>query len=99
MAVLSFNIDEKISLIHVKDGDEVKKGQLIAELSSGIAKADVAKAQSEFNLAKNKLGRSLNMIKREPGSIPPQEIYELKENVNLAKARGFTSQRRFHLPD
>ncbi|ENM5906548.1 efflux RND transporter periplasmic adaptor subunit [Vibrio mimicus] len=86
MAVLSFNIDEKISLIHVKDGDEVKKGQLIAELSSGIAKADVAKAQSEFNLAKNKLGRSLNMIKREPGSIPPQKIYELKENVNLAKA-------------
>ncbi|ENM5774814.1 efflux RND transporter periplasmic adaptor subunit [Vibrio mimicus] len=86
MAVLSFNIDEKISLIHLKDGDKVKKGQVIAELSSGIAKADVAKAQSEFNLAKNKLGRSLNMIKREPGSIPPQEIYELKENVNLAKA-------------
>ncbi|ENM5918942.1 efflux RND transporter periplasmic adaptor subunit [Vibrio mimicus] len=86
MAALSFNIDEKISLIHVNDGDRVKKGQLIAELSSGIARTDVAKAQSEFNLARNKLGRSLNMIEREPGSIPPQEIYVLKENVNLAKA-------------
>ncbi len=84
--VLSFNIAEKINVIHFQDGDEVKQNQVVAELDSSIARTDVAKARSEFNLARNKLSRSQDMIEREPGSIPPQKIYELNELANLAKA-------------
>ena len=84
--VLSFNIAEKINVIHFQDGDEVKQNQVVAELDSSIARTDVAKARSEFNLARNKLSRSQDMIDREPGSIPPQKIYELNELANLAKA-------------
>lgn len=85
-AVLSFSVDEKIDVINFDGGEDVQKGQVIAELSHGVAKADVAKAQSEFNLAKNKWQRSMAMIKKEPNSISLQDIDELKENVNLAQA-------------
>ncbi len=85
-AILRFSVDEKIDFIHFNDGDEVKKGQVIAQLSRGVAKADVEKAQSELNLAKNLLERSMAMLEKEPNSVPLQDIDEQKESVNLAQA-------------
>ena len=53
-ADLIFNASEKIKAIHFQDGDSVKRGDLIAELDSTKAKADLDKSRSTLNLAKNK---------------------------------------------
>ncbi|UTV26874.1 efflux RND transporter periplasmic adaptor subunit [Photobacterium atrarenae] len=85
-ANLSFSIGEKIKAIYFNDGDTVKKGSLIAELDSTKAKADFDKAKSSLNLAKTKLARTQNLLKKQPDALSPQDLDELKEQVNLAAA-------------
>lgn len=85
-ANLSFSTGEKIKAIYFKDGDAVKKGNLIAELDSTKAKADFDKAKSSLNMAKTKLQRTQNLLKKQPDALSPQDVDELKEQVNLAAA-------------
>lgn len=85
-AALTFSAGEKITAIHFKDGDAVKKGDLIAELDSTKAKADFDKAKSSLGLAKTKLARIQNLLAKQPDALSPQDVDEMKEEVNLAKA-------------
>lgn len=85
-ANLTFSTGEKIKAIYFSDGDAVKKGNLIAELDSTKAKADFDKAKSSLNLAKTKLLRTQNLLKKQPDALSPQDVDELKEQVNLAAA-------------
>jgi RND family efflux transporter MFP subunit len=85
-AALTFSAGEKITAIHFKDGDAVKKGDLIAELDSTKAKADFDKAKSSLGLAKTKLARIQNLLAKQPDALSPQDVDEMREEVNLAKA-------------
>ncbi len=85
-ANLTFSTGEKIKAIYFNDGDAVKKGNLIAELDSTKAKADFDKAKSSLNLAKTKLLRTQNLLRKQPDALSPQDVDELKEQVNLAAA-------------
>lgn len=85
-AVLSFNVSEKITAIHFKDGERVTKGDVIAQLDDATAKADLDKSTSSLALASSKLERVKALLKKQPDSMSKQDVDELNEQVNLAKA-------------
>ncbi|MFA0015448.1 efflux RND transporter periplasmic adaptor subunit [Vibrio lentus] len=85
-AALTFSASDKILTIHFKDGDSVKKGELIAQLDNTKAKADLDKARSSLALAKSKLKRVRELLKKQPDSMSQQDVEELKEQANLAAA-------------
>ena len=85
-AALTFSASDKILEIHFKDGDSVKKGELIAQLDNTKAKADLDKARSSLALAKSKLKRVQELLKKQPDSMSQQDVEELKEQANLAAA-------------
>ncbi|MCF1432023.1 MAG: efflux RND transporter periplasmic adaptor subunit [Shewanella sp.] len=83
---LSFNASAKLTAIYFKNGDLVKQGDLIAQLDSVKAKADVDKARSTLALARTKLERVTNLLAKQPDALSKQDVDELKENVQLATA-------------
>ncbi|WP_237156965.1 efflux RND transporter periplasmic adaptor subunit [Photobacterium rosenbergii] len=85
-ANLTFSAGAKIEKIAFNDGDAVKKGDVIAELDSTKAKADLDKARSTLNLAKTKLQRTRDLLAKQPDALSPQDMDELQEEVNLAAA-------------
>ncbi|MGB0893267.1 MAG: efflux RND transporter periplasmic adaptor subunit [Parashewanella sp.] len=85
-ADLSFIASNKITKIHFKNGDKVKKGDVIAEIDNTEAQADLDKARSSLALAKTKLERTTELLKREPYALSKQALDEVKENVDAAKA-------------
>ncbi|UPR54959.1 efflux RND transporter periplasmic adaptor subunit [Vibrio cyclitrophicus] len=85
-AALTFSASDKILNIHFKDGDPVKKGELIAQLDNTKAKADLDKARSSLALAKSKLKRVQELLKKQPDSMSQQDVEELGEQANLAAA-------------
>ncbi|PMG17382.1 efflux transporter periplasmic adaptor subunit [Vibrio splendidus] len=85
-AALTFSASDKILNIYFKDGDSVKKGELIAQLDNTKAKADLDKARSSLALAKSKLKRVQELLKKQPDSMSQQDVEELGEQANLAAA-------------
>ena len=85
-ANLTFSAGAKIEKIDFNDGDAVKQGDVIAELDSTKAKADLDKARSTLNLAKTKLQRTQDLLAKQPDALSPQDMDELQEEVNLAAA-------------
>lgn len=85
-AALTFSASDEILTIHFKDGDSVRKGELIAQLDNTKAKADLDKARSSLALAKSKLKRVQELLKKQPDSMSQQDVEELKEQANLAAA-------------
>lgn len=85
-AQLTFRASETIIAIHFNDGDQIKKGDLIAELDSTKAQTDFDKSKSTLALAKTKLERVENLLAIEPDALSKQDVDELKESVNLADA-------------
>ncbi|WP_428813520.1 efflux RND transporter periplasmic adaptor subunit [Vibrio makurazakiensis] len=85
-AALTFSASDKILTIHFSDGDSVEKGQVIAQLDDATAKADLDKARSSLALAKSKLKRVQELLKKQPDSMSQQDVEELKEQANLAHA-------------
>ena len=85
-ADLTFSAGEKLKALHFQDGDMVKKGQLIAQLDDTQAVAELDKAKSSMGLAASKLNRVLALLKKQPNSMSAQDVEELKQKLNLAKA-------------
>ncbi|EEX92493.1 probable Co/Zn/Cd efflux system membrane fusion protein [Vibrio orientalis CIP 102891 = ATCC 33934] len=85
-AALTFSAGEKLKSLQFKDGDTVKKGDLIAQLDDSKAKAELEKSSSSLALAKSKLSRVLALLKKQPDSMSAQDVEELKQQVALAEA-------------
>lgn len=85
-ADLTFSAGEKLKALHFQDGDMVKKGQLIAQLDDTQAVAELDKAKSSMGLAESKLNRVLALLKKQPDSMSAQDVEELRQKLNLAKA-------------
>lgn len=85
-AELTFSAPGKLVAINFKDGDVVKKGQLIAKLDSSKAKADLDKAASSLTTARNKVKRVIELNKKQPGALSKQDFEELQDAANLAAA-------------
>ncbi|PSV24125.1 MULTISPECIES: efflux RND transporter periplasmic adaptor subunit [unclassified Photobacterium] len=85
-AELTFSTPGKLVAINFKDGDVVKKGQLIAKLDSSKAKADLDKAASSLTTARNKVKRVAELNRKQPGALSKQDFEELQDAANLAAA-------------
>ncbi|CAM3010919.1 Efflux RND transporter periplasmic adaptor subunit [Vibrio neptunius] len=85
-AALTFSAGEKLKSLKFSDGDVVKEGELIAQLDDDQAKAELDKAESSLALAESKLDRVLALLKKQPDSMSAQDVEELKQQANLARA-------------
>lgn len=85
-AALTFSAGEKLKALNFEDGDQVNKGDLIAQLDDAQARAELDKAKSSLALAESKLDRVLALLKKQPDSMSAQDVEELKQQANLARA-------------
>ena len=85
-AALTFSAGEKLKALNFEDGDQVKQGDVIAQLDDAQARAELDKAQSSLALAESKLDRVLALLKKQPDSMSAQDVEELKQQANLARA-------------
>ncbi|MBE8166834.1 MAG: efflux RND transporter periplasmic adaptor subunit [Shewanella sp.] len=85
-AELVFNASAKLTKTYFHNGDKVIKGNLIAELDNTEAKTELDKSRSGLALAKTKLERINELLQREPYALSKQNVDEVRENVDLAKA-------------
>ncbi|RLV58690.1 efflux RND transporter periplasmic adaptor subunit [Parashewanella curva] len=83
---LSFTAANKITKIYFNNGDKVRKGDLIAQLDNTEAKADLDKSKSTLALAQTNVDRVNDLLQREPYALSKQNVDEVKEKLDLAKA-------------
>ncbi len=87
---LSSQIPGIIDKIQVERGDKVRRGQVVAQLKSGVERAAVALAQAKVDFGKRKLVRNEDLYKQELISIHEKDEmeteYRLAElELNVAK--------------
>jgi RND family efflux transporter MFP subunit len=82
---LAFEIPGKINLINVDIGDEVKKGQILAELDSREASAQLGQAKAKYDLAKQVLARYKDL--RSQGHISIQDLDNANSEELIAKSQ------------
>lgn len=81
---LSFRVAGKLKVLHVKEGDKVVKGQVIASLDKTDFKITVEDKQAGFNESKANFVRSAKLV--EPGHISQREFEQIKATYSTASA-------------
>ncbi len=84
MVAVQSQVSGQITEIHVKDGQDVKKGDLLFTIDprpfqAALAQAQAAKAQNQATLELAQL--NFDRIKDLPRSVEPQEDNDLKKNA------------------
>ncbi len=82
--ILKSEVSGRIETIHFKDGENVKKGQVLITLSTESEKANVAQEKANLNLRQSTLNRVQQLY--EEGIISAQKLDEAKADLALAKA-------------
>jgi RND family efflux transporter MFP subunit len=82
---LAFEIPGKINIINVDIGDEVKKGQILAELDGREASAQLEQAKAKYDLAKQVLIRYKDL--RSQGHISIQDLDNANSEELIAKSQ------------
>ena len=83
-ADISFRVSGKIQKILVKEGDHVKKGQLLAELDPTDFKITLKDRQASFDTAKANFERAKTLVKK--GVISNVEHDDIRARFYTAKA-------------
>ncbi len=89
---------DRISIIHVREGDRVKKGELLVELDSRVLKTKLALAEevASFHGLIDSVRARVSMQKNrfimlqrlaETGNARPQEMIKAKTDLSMAEAR------------
>ncbi|ABG41378.1 efflux transporter, RND family, MFP subunit [Paraglaciecola sp. T6c] len=81
---LSFRLEGEILDVLVQEGDEVKKGQVLAILDDSKRKETLNDAQAKLDLVARQLARGKELRERE--MLSSSELDELKANYKLALA-------------
>ncbi len=76
---LAFNGNERIETVLVREGDRVKKGQVVGTLEMERLKASEAQAEARAEAQRHVVGRLKNGTR-------PEEIDQARANVNAAQA-------------
>ena len=82
---LAFEIPGKINIINVDIGDEVKKGQILAELDGREASAQLEQAKAKYDLAKQVLIRYKDL--RSQGHISIQDLDNANSEELISKSQ------------
>lgn len=90
--ILRPEVSGRIAQIAFKDGQVVKRGQLLVALDATLNAAEVAKARAEWDLARSNLKRTEDLASQNFVSSSAQEqaasnVQVLEANLKLAEAR------------
>ncbi len=89
---LAFRIAGEIEKVYVREGEAVKKGQLIAKLDDRNARQAVRDTKAKFDLAARQLARGRELSKT--SVISKAELDELRANEQLARAEYALAQNQ-----
>ncbi len=78
---LSSQIPGILDSIRMERGDQVKRGQIVARLKSGVEKAAVALAQARVDFGKRKLVRNEDLYRQELISIHEKDEMETEHRI------------------
>lgn len=81
---LSFRVAGEISKIHVKEGDQLKKGDLIAELDPTDYRLDVDNATARYTVVDSQYKRSKPLVDK--GLLAKSQFDEIAANRQIAYA-------------
>ena len=90
-ADISFRVDGKVQKILVKEGDEVKKGQILAELDPTDFKITLNDRQASYDTAKANYDRAVKLVKK--GAISQFEHDDIRAKFHTAKANLNTAKQ------
>ena len=90
--ILRPEVSGRIAAIGFKDGQIVRRGQLLVALDASLNEAEVAQAQAEYDLALSSLKRSEDLASRKFISSSAQET--AASNAQVAEARLKLAQAR-----
>jgi membrane fusion protein (multidrug efflux system) len=91
-AILRPEVSGRIAAINFKDGQMVRKGQVLVALDASLNEAEVAQARAEYDLAISNLRRSEDLARRSFISSSAQET--AASNAQVAEARLKLAQAR-----
>lgn len=85
-------VSGRIAAIGFRDGQWVKKGQMLVALDASLNEAEVAKARAELNLAQSNLKRTEDLARKQFVSGSAQDtaasnVQVLEANLTLTQAR------------
>lgn len=83
-AQISFRVAGKLQKIHVKEGDSVEKGQLLAELDPSDFKITLNNRQATYNRTKADYSRGKELVK--DGYISRSQYDKMLADFNTAKS-------------
>jgi RND family efflux transporter MFP subunit len=83
-ADISFRVSGKINKIHVRDGDQVKEGQLLAELDPVDFEIRLKDRKASYDTAKANYDRAKTLVKK--GAISQVDHDQLRAKYHTAKA-------------
>ncbi|TNC79361.1 MAG: efflux RND transporter periplasmic adaptor subunit [Oleiphilus sp.] len=84
-ATLSFRVSGKLSTLDGKEGEEVKKGQIVATLDSKDFEIQLADRQASFDSANADFSRAAKLV--EAGHVSRSDFDKLKASLGTAKAQ------------
>ncbi len=91
---LSFRVDGPMIRRPVFVGDEVKKGQILAQIDPRdyevrlqIARGNLARSEAQLRFARRDLQRATNIWKKDPGAISRSLLDQKNEEVNQLKGQ------------
>lgn len=90
-ADISFRVDGQINKILVKEGDDVKKGQLLAELDPTDFKIQKKDRQASYDTAKANYDRAVDLVKK--GAISKVDHDNIRAQYHTAKANLQTTKQ------
>ena len=85
--ILRPEVSGRIAAIGFKDGQLVRKGQLLVALDASLNEAEVAQARAEYDLAVSNFKRSEDLASRKFISSSAQETAESNAQVSEAKLK------------
>jgi cobalt-zinc-cadmium efflux system membrane fusion protein len=97
-AIVSYPFPARISQIHVRIGDWVKRGQKLITLQSeevGNAKSDFYKAQADFELAKVNYERQKRLFDRGVGA--QKDYLSAESDFKVAEANLNAAEKKLHV--
>lgn len=90
-ADISFRVNGKVQKILVKEGDEVKKGQLLAELDPTDFNITLKDRKASYDTAKANYDRAVKLVKK--GAISQVDHDEIRAKYHSAKANLNTARQ------
>ena len=85
-AEMGFEVPGRVLELPVKEGDHVKKGQLLARIDPRDYEAELKVALANLEKAQADLKRSENIFKEDPGAISQDDLERDRRAVKVAEA-------------